>query len=90
MATGYYIIKVVVVVCLIDDGDEAEVYLHPMPMRVKGFVTKDAESKYIVIINENLSEAKRIEVLYHELKHVRLGHLFSEEMVYSIERSCQG
>lgn len=76
--------------CLVGDVDEAEVYLHPMPMRVKGLVTKDAESRYIVIINENLSEKKRIEVLYHELKHVRLGHLFSEEMVYSIERSCLG
>ena len=75
--------------CLIGDVDNTEVFLHPMPIRIRGFVTRDADCRCTIIINELLSEEKRAEALLHELKHLKSGHLFSEELVYSIERSVE-
>ena len=72
--------------CLLGDIDETKVYLHPLPIRVRAFVTRDEDCRYTIVINENLSYEKRTEALLHELQHVQMGHLFSEEPVYSIER----
>ena len=75
--------------CLVGEVEDIHVYVHPLPARVKGFVTKDVEDRHIIIINECLCEERRIDVFNHELQHIRLGHLFSEELVYSIERSVE-
>jgi len=75
--------------CLVGELEDIYVYVHPLPARVKGFVTKDDYDRHVIVVNENLCEQKRIDAFNHELLHIRLGHLFSEELVYSIERSVE-
>lgn len=55
-------------------GEEIEVYLCPLPKRVKGLVRRD-QGGYIVLVNSSLPEEEQKMAIGHEVAHIIKGHI---------------
>lgn len=57
-----------------------------MPYRVKGFVKKNADDSYTIILNSRLSYEQNVKTYKHEIAHITNGD-FDKFDVNEIERS---
>lgn len=56
-----------------------------MPARIRSFVKEDPDGSYDIIVNECLSEERRMKALAHEIDHINHDDLESEEPTDEIE-----
>ena len=56
-------------------------YVYPVdfPTRVEGIVTPNSDGTFSIYINRNLSEAKQLETLQHEIRHILKDHFYEEQ-----------
>lgn len=66
------------------------VRLIELPIRVEGVTVPNSDGSFSVYINSALSEAKRSEVLEHELRHIRAEHFYLDMPVEKMERQAAG
>lgn len=65
--------------------EDCRVTICKLPPHVKGLCTVKGTEE-LILINEDLSDDAKLEVLAHELRHLQRGDLYNEEPVSSIER----
>ena len=51
-------------------SDDIRVVCVPLPGRIKGFVRKNPDGSYTIVLNENYSYEIRIRTYDHELRHI--------------------
>ncbi len=66
------------------------VRLIELPIKVEGVTVPNSDGSFSVYINALLSEAKRGEVLRHELRHISSEHFYTEMPVEYMERQACG
>lgn len=66
------------------------VRLIELPIRVEGVTVPNSDGSFSVYINSALSEAKRCEVLEHELRHIKAEHFYLDMPVENMERQAAG
>lgn len=57
-----------------------------LPNGANGFITRDADNTYYIIINKRLSENDKMNTLVHEIVHLIRGDLDSESDRAEIEK----
>lgn len=70
------------------EGVDYIVLGYPLPHTINGFVCRRIEDDMpVIVINENLSEQRRLIALEHELIHLEHDDLYQlEKPVYKIEK----
>lgn len=66
------------------------VRLLPLPDTVRGCVRPNDDGTFSVYLNARDDEKMRRETLSHELRHVELGHFYSEKSVAEMELEAEG
>lgn len=56
-----------------------------LPYHVRGITIKDENGDFNIYINSNLCPCAQQEAIEHEMRHVKLNHLFDDTSVYSNE-----
>lgn len=64
------------------------VRLADLDPRVRGFVKPDNNGDYNIYINCNHCIEMQKETLRHEMEHIRLGHVYSDELVKQLEKEA--
>lgn len=67
-------------------GIDVDIIGYPMPRKIKGFVNKD-NGKYIIVVNNQISQEQQIKALEHEINHLVNDHFYAED-IEDIERRC--
>lgn len=49
-----------------------------LPYKVNGLTVKDEEGDYNIYLNARLSDERRVKAFRHELRHIKLGHFYSD------------
>lgn len=70
--------------------DGVFVRLIPLPATVHGCVRPNDDGTFSVYINSNDSESVRRDTLRHELRHIDLGHFWSDKTIAEMEREAEG
>ena len=60
-----------------------------LPRKVKGVTVTDSEGAYCVFVNSEISKKEQQKALLHELKHIKLQHLYNNLPVLINEREAE-
>lgn len=66
------------------------VRLVALPVRVEGVTVPNSDGSFSIYINSALPEARRDEVLRHELRHISAGHFYLDLPLSHMERQAGG
>ena len=50
-----------------------------------GLTIKDSDDNYNVYLNSRLSHEKQLQAFEHEMRHIRMGHFWSDRPVKELE-----
>ena len=61
------------------------VYLIELPMSIRGVVTPNDDGTYSIFINSRLSDAWKLIVYAHEVKHIQRDDFYNEFPIEKVE-----
>lgn len=74
---------------LIEGADYFVRYV-PFPPGVDGAVTPNDDGTFSIYLSSNVDEAHQKEALDHEIRHIELDHLYSDNPIEIIEAEADG